>query len=54
MEGPYIRIEDTGAIIPLRQDVTTVGRGRCVDVQLADPSVSVLHAEIVRRGPTCT
>ncbi len=39
------------AIIPLRQDVTTVGRGQSVDVQLADPSVSMLHAEIVRRGP---
>jgi FHA domain-containing protein len=31
--------------------VTTVGRGSHVDVRLTDPSVSVLHAEIVRRGP---
>jgi len=51
MECPYIRVEDSGATIPLLQDVTTVGRGRFVDVQLADPSVSMLHAEIVRRGP---
>jgi hypothetical protein len=51
MECPYIRVEESGATIPLRQDVTTVGRGRFVDVQLADPSVSMLHAEIVCRGP---
>ena len=51
MECPYIRIEESGATIPLREDVTTVGRGRFVDVQLADPSVSMLHAEIVCRGP---
>jgi hypothetical protein len=31
--------------------VTTVGRGLGVDIQLEDPSVSRLHAEIVRRGP---
>src|SRR5450631_1221081 len=51
MECPYIRVEESGATIPLLQDVTTVGRGRFVDVQLADPSVSMLHAEMVRRGP---
>jgi hypothetical protein len=51
MEGPHIQIAITGAIIPLRPDVTTVGRGRYVDIRLADPSVSVLHAELVRRGP---
>jgi FHA domain len=51
MECPNIRIEESGATIPLLQDVTTVGRGRFVDVQLAEPSVSMLHAEIVRRGP---
>jgi hypothetical protein len=51
MECPYIRIEESGATIPLLQDVTTVGRGRFVDVQLAEPSVSMLHAEIIRRGP---
>jgi hypothetical protein len=51
MDGPYIRIEDSGAVIPLSQDVTTIGRGSCVDVHLGDPSVSRLHAEIIRRGP---
>ena len=51
METPYIRIEDTGEVIPLRDGVTTIGRGLRVDVRLDDPSVSVLHAEIVRRGP---
>ena len=51
MEGPYIRIEDTGAVITLREQVTTIGRGEGVDVHLDDPSVSRLHAEIIRRGP---
>ena len=51
MEGPYIRIEDTGDIVPLGEEVTTIGRGSGVDIRLADPSVSRLHAEIVRRGP---
>ena len=51
MEGPYIRIEETGAVIPLAEKVTTIGRGGAVDVHLADPSVSRLHAEIVRHGP---
>jgi FHA domain len=51
MDGPYIRVEDSGLMMPLREDVTTIGRGKAVDVPLADPSVSRLHAEIVRRGP---
>lgn len=51
MEGPYIRVEETGEVFPLRREVTTVGRGRAVDVRLRDPSVSRLHAEVVRRGP---
>ena len=51
MEGPFIRIEETGAVVPLSQAVTTIGRGSGVDVHLANPSVSQLHAEIVRRGP---
>ncbi|MDX6417932.1 MAG: hypothetical protein QOG28_2552 [Trebonia sp.] len=51
MDTPSIRIEDTGEVIPLRSEVTTVGRGLGVDVRLGDPSVSRLHAEIVRRGP---
>jgi FHA domain-containing protein len=51
VEGPYIRIEETGVIIPLSGQVTTIGRGGAVDVHLGDPSVSRLHAEIVRHGP---
>ncbi len=51
METPYIRVEDTGEVIPLRGEITTIGRGLRVDVRLDDPSVSRLHAEIVRRGP---
>src|SRR5271165_6609931 len=51
VDTPYIRIEDTGEVIPLRSEVTTVGRGLGVDVRLNAPSVSRLHAEIVRRGP---
>jgi hypothetical protein len=51
VDTPYIRIEDTGVLIPLHEEVTTIGRGHGVDVRLDDPSVSRLHAEIVRRGP---
>jgi hypothetical protein len=51
VDSPCIRVEDTGEVIPLRGDVTTIGRGLGADVRLDDPSVSRLHAEIVRRGP---
>jgi FHA domain len=51
METPHLRIESTGAIMGLRPDVTTIGRGCSVDVQLDHPSVSKLHAEIICRGP---
>lgn len=51
MDTPYIRIEDTGAVVSLTSEITTVGRGRAVDVRIDDPSVSRLHAELVRRGP---
>jgi hypothetical protein len=51
LEGPFIRVEDSGELFPLRSEVTTVGRGSAVDVRLGDPSVSQLHAEIIRRGP---
>jgi FHA domain len=50
MEIPHIRVESTGAIVRLRPDVTTIGRGQSVDLRLDHPSVSKLHAEIVRRG----
>ena len=51
MDRPYLRIEDTGSIAELETTVTTVGRGAGVDIGLADPTVSRLHAEIVIRGP---
>ena len=51
MDTPYIRIEESGELVPLADEVTTVGRGKGVHVRLDDPSVSLLHAEIVRRGP---
>jgi FHA domain len=51
METPHIRIESTGVVIRLRPDVTTIGRGSAVDIRLDHPSVSKLHAEIIRRGP---
>jgi len=51
VDTPYIRVEDSGEVVSLTGEVTTVGRGRGVDVRLNDPSVSRLHAEIVRRGP---
>ena len=47
---PYLRIEETGTVVDLRPDVTTIGRGDGVDVRLDDASVSRLHAELVRRG----
>jgi FHA domain len=51
MEFPFIRVEESGGVIQLLAEVTTVGRGKFVDVHLADPSVSMLHAELIRRGP---
>ena len=50
MDTPHLRLEETGEAFALRDDVTTVGRGGGVDIALEDPSVSRLHAEIVRRG----
>ncbi|MDX6228641.1 MAG: hypothetical protein QOI76_2031 [Frankiales bacterium] len=50
MDTPYLRIEDTGAVVELTVDVTTIGRSPGVDIRLQDPSVSRLHAELVRRG----
>jgi len=51
MEGPHIQVASTGAMVSLQPEVTTVGRGNHVDIRLHDPSVSLLHAELVRRGP---
>ena len=50
MSTPYLRVEQTGESFPLQDTVTTVGRGKGVDIVLSDPSVSRLHAEVVRRG----
>ncbi|CAL9532855.1 hypothetical protein SUDANB121_04094 [Nocardiopsis dassonvillei] len=51
MDGPYLRVEESGEICELTDEVTTVGRGEGADIRLDDPSVSLLHAELVRRGP---
>ncbi len=51
MGTPYLRVEETGQVFELRAEVTTVGRGEGVDVDLSDPSVSRLHAELIARGP---
>lgn len=51
MDTPYLRVEDSGTVFELRGEVTTVGRGEGVDIDLDDPSVSRLHAELIRRGP---
>jgi DNA-binding CsgD family transcriptional regulator len=50
VDTPHLRLEDTGETFRLRADLTTVGRGSGVDIDLADPSVSRLHAEVVCRG----
>ena len=51
MDTPHLRLEETGETFALNGPLTTVGRGEGVDISLEDPSVSRLHAEIVRRGP---
>ena len=51
MDVPYVRLEETGQVVQLMGEVTTVGRGAGVDISLDDPTVSRLHAELVRRGP---
>jgi hypothetical protein len=51
VDTPFLRIEDSGDVVSLVQEVTTVGRGNGSDIQLDDPSVSRLHAELIRRGP---
>ena len=50
MPTPHLRLEDSGETYELTAEVTTVGRGEGVDIVLDDPSVSRLHAELVRRG----
>jgi predicted component of type VI protein secretion system len=48
---PYLRVEDSGQVYELNDDVSTVGRGEGVTIKIPDRSVSRLHAELVRRGP---
>jgi FHA domain len=50
-DGPHLRVEESGLVYELRAEITTVGRGTGVDIAIDDPSVSRLHAELVRRGP---
>jgi hypothetical protein len=47
---PYLLVEGSGQRFDLTREVTSVGRGGGVDVDLDEPSVSRLHAELVRRG----
>jgi hypothetical protein len=51
VDTPFLRIEESGKVFPLRDEVTTVGRGQGANIRLDDPSVSRLHAELIRRGP---
>ena len=46
---PYLHL-DTGVTVALAAEVTTVGRAREADLWLDGPTVSPLHAELVRRG----
>jgi hypothetical protein len=50
VQTPHLRLEESGETFALTGEVTTVGRGRGVDIALDDPSVSRLHAELIRRG----
>jgi DNA-binding CsgD family transcriptional regulator len=51
MDTPHLRLDDSGETFALTRELMTVGRGEGVDIALQDPSVSRLHAEIMRRGP---
>ncbi len=51
MSSPYVVVEGSAEQRALETTVTTVGRGPGVDLHLDEPSVSRLHAELVRRGP---
>lgn len=51
MNTPHLRIESAGTVVRLQPGATTVGRGAHADIRLDHPSVSKLHAELIRRGP---
>ena len=38
MTTPFLRVEESGELMELTGDVTTVGRGEGVDIQLAAPT----------------
>jgi hypothetical protein len=48
---PFLRVEESGQVFEIEGEITTVGRGSGVTVDLDEPTVSRLHAEIVKRGP---
>jgi Domain of unknown function (DUF4192)/Inner membrane component of T3SS, cytoplasmic domain len=48
---PVLTITATGQRIALHAEITVIGRGDRAGIRLDDPSVSVLHADLVRRGP---
>jgi len=48
--APYLLVEGWPQPVVLEREVTTVGRAPGCDVRLEDPTVSRLHAELVRRG----
>jgi hypothetical protein len=50
-DPPFLLIEGWTQPVALEAEITTVGRGPGCDIQLDDPTVSRLHAELVRRGP---
>lgn len=50
MPTPRLTREESGEAFLLTAAITSVGRGAGVDIVLNDPSVSRLHAELVRRG----
>jgi hypothetical protein len=47
---PMLSLDGYGEVA-LTEEVTTIGRGPGVDIRIEDPTVSRLHAELVRRGP---
>ena len=48
---PVVTVTATGHRAVLHAEVTTVGRGDGTGIRLEGPWVSVVHAELVRRGP---
>jgi DNA-binding CsgD family transcriptional regulator len=51
VDTPHLRLEETGESFALLDPLTTIGRGKGVDISINDPSVSRLHAEVIIRGP---